>query len=103
MKYTEQLIKDKADQIMKDLDGKFYFTGCVVDALFKENEIVFAAKLKGKKHPVWTVAIKAIFDRLDFLIISDETGEPLYYMNFNTLTFDIEKDKDGKYFKFEVQ
>ncbi len=102
MKYTEQLIKDKADQIMKDLDGKFYFTGCVVDAFYDFNSIINYGKLKGKKHSSWIVGIKAL-DYEDLLFISDETGEPLYYMNFNTLTFDIEKDKDGKYFKFEIE
>lgn len=102
MKYTEQQIKDKADQIMKDLDGKFYFNDCVNKAVFEENEIIFAGKLKGTKHSIWSISIKAVFDHLDFLIISDETGEPLYFMNFNTLTFDIEKDKDGKYYKFKI-
>jgi len=45
--------------------------------------------------PVWRVSVKAVFDNVDFLIISDETGEPLYYQNFNTYIFDIEKDEKG--------
>lgn len=102
MKYTEEQIKEKANQIMKDLDGKYYIENCVSNAKYKRKEEIFTGKLKGKIISSWTISIKAIFDNLDFLLISDETGEPLYYMNFNTICFDIEKDKDGKYFKTEI-
>lgn len=102
MKYTEEQIKEKAHQIMKDLNGKFYFENCVNKAIFQKDEIIFAGKMKGKQVPSWLITIKAIADRLCFLHISDESGEPLYYQNFNLICFDIEKDKDGKYFKTEI-
>lgn len=102
MKHTQEQIKEKADQIMKDLDGKYYFENCVIDTFFKKKEEVFTGKLKGKALSVWIIGIKALADNEDLLFISDETGEPLYYQNFNMICFDIEKDKDGKYFKTEI-
>lgn len=102
MKHTEEKIKEIARKIMKDLDGKYYFENCVIDTFFKKNEEVFAGKSKGKILPVWIVGIKAIADNEDLLYISDETGEPLYYQNFNIICFDIKKEKDGKYFKTEI-
>lgn len=102
MKYTEDQIKELAHQIIKDISGKYYFKNCVNDIFFKEKEEVFVGKSKGKTLPVWIVGIKAIADNENLLYISDETGEPLYYQNFNLICFDIEKDKDGKYFKTEI-
>ena len=102
MKHTEQQIKEKANQIMRDLDGKYYIENSAIDTFFDEKDIVKYGKSKGKTLPVWIVGIKAIFGNEDSMYISDETGEPLYYMNFNTICFDIEKDKDGKYFKTEI-
>lgn len=102
MKHTEEQIKEKARQIMKDLNGKYYFENCVVDTFFKKKEDVFTGKSKGKVLPIWIVGIKAIADNENLLLISDETGEPLYYQNFSMVCFDVEKDKYGKYFKTEI-
>lgn len=100
MKHTEQEIIEKAQLIMKDLDGKFYFDSCVKEAVFKDTELSYG-KQKGETHPTWIIGIKAIFDNEDLLFISDETGEPLYYQNFNTDVFDLEKGSDGKYYRDE--
>ena len=102
MKHTEEQIKEKAHQIMKDLDGKYYFENCVNKVIFEKEEVVYTGKMKGKRMTSWQVSIKAISDHLCFLHISDETGEPLYYQNFSMICFDVEKDKEGKYFKTEI-
>lgn len=96
MKYTKEQILEIADKIMKDLRGKFYFEGCIIDMAFSEQE-TFAGKYKGQIKPQWIVGVKAIFDNEDILMISDEDGEPLYYMNFNTFVYEIAKDEKGYY------
>jgi hypothetical protein len=47
------------------------------------------------------VAVKAPFDNIDFLTISDKTGEPLYYQNFNMIVYEIGKDEKGNYYRIE--
>lgn len=101
MKHTEAQIIAKAKQIMKDLDGEFYFENCTDGALFKENNKINYGSQKDKIVPSWTVFIKAPFDNSDHLYISDETGEPLYYHNFNMILFEIIKDEEGKYYKVD--
>ncbi len=98
MKNTEEQILAKAKKVMKDLKGKFFYEDCVKDAFFDKNTIVKYGKLKDKKHSIWIIGINAFADNEDLLYISDETGEPIYYMNFNTMVFDIEKDEKG-YFR----
>jgi|688.fasta_scaffold96853_4 hypothetical protein len=98
MKHTEEQIIEKAKEILKDLDGKYYFEDCVNKATFKNIDESFIAKNMDIKGAVWSISIHSLADNLDFLVVSDETGEPLYYMNFNTLVFDIEKDEKG-YFR----
>ncbi|MFD2917089.1 hypothetical protein [Psychroserpens luteus] len=101
MKYTEEQITNKAKQVMKDLDGQFYTEECIDGILFKENETVGYGRFEGKQKSIWTVHINAIFDNIDLLFLSDETGEPLYYHNFNMILFEIEKDNKGVYSKKE--
>ncbi len=98
MKYTEEQILAKAKKVMKDVKGKFYSEDCIEGALYQKADKIISGKNKNKIMPTWSVSIKAIFNNIDILTISDETGEPLFYMNFNTLIFDIEKDEKG-YFR----
>jgi len=98
MKYTKEQIIARAKEIMKDLDGKYYFEGCVDGAFYDENYKIISGKNEGKSYSMWVIRIIALMDNSDFLTISDETGEPLYYQNFNTYIFDIEKDEKG-YFR----
>lgn len=102
MKHTEEQIIKKAKQIIKDLDEEFYFEDCTDGLIFEKNNEITDGKLKGETIPCWTVFVKAIFDNSDHLLISDETGEPILYHNFNMILFDIEKDKNGKYHKVEL-
>lgn len=99
MNYTEEQIIEKTKQIIKDLLDEFYSDELIRKILFKENDTPLIGKYKGQKHPTWTVSVEALFDNVDFLHISDETGEPLYYQNFNTIVFNIDKTPEGKYFK----
>lgn len=101
MNYTEEQIINKARQIIKDLKGKYYSDELIGKAFFQKEETLPFEKNKEQKHPVWTISVEAIFDNVDFLLISDETGEPLYYHNFNTYTFKIVKNSEGKYYKVE--
>jgi hypothetical protein len=101
MKHTKEQIIGKAKQIMKDLDEEFYFEDCTDGAIFEENYEIISGKMEGKMISCWTVYIKAMFDNTDHLFISDETGEPVLYHNFNMILFDIEKDETGKYYKVE--
>ena len=98
MNYTKEEILDKATTILKDLNGKYYFEGCVDDATYIENKLIAFGRFKDEKQSIWIVMAKAFADNVDLLIISDKTGEPLYYQNFNTFVFDIEKDDKG-YFR----
>lgn len=98
MKHTEEQILAKAKEILKDFRGKYYREECINKLTFKKTDESFKAKEKDIKDSVWSVSINSLAENLDFLIISDDTGEPLYYQNFNTFTFDIEKDERG-YFR----
>ncbi|HEU4495924.1 MAG TPA: hypothetical protein VFR70_02620 [Flavobacterium sp.] len=100
MKHTEQEIVEKAKQVMKDLRENYYTETCVDDATFDKQKKLFFGKDKGETHPIWTVSINSLFDKLDFLHISDETGEPLYYMNFSAV-FGIGKNPEGKYYRIK--
>ncbi len=95
MKHTEKEIKAIALKILKDIDGKYFRENCIDSLVFDEKQEF----LDGKIKPAWIIFIKQIFDNEDHLIISDETGEPIYYQNFNYITREIGKDKDGKYYR----
>ena len=98
MKHTEEQIIAKAKEVLKDFRGKYYSEECINKATFNDKDEIFSGKNKGKITDTWSVSIISLAENLDFLTISDETGEPLYYQNFNTFTFDIEKDERG-YFR----
>lgn len=95
MKHTEEEIKTIALKILKDIDGKYYRENCIAKITFhKDDEIDISEK---KIIDTWTISINSLFDNRDFLIISDETGEPIYYQNFNYITSEIIKKEDGTY------
>lgn len=100
-KHSKEQILEKARQVMKDLRTQYYSDTCVDDAIFTADKVLFSGAHEDKTLPVWTVTINSLFDNLDFLHISDETNEPLCYQNFNTLTFDIQKNTEGKYYRVE--
>lgn len=101
MKHTEEQVLEKAKKILIDLFKDLYNETDIRKASFNEKKELIRGKDVGKTHPCWTISINAPFDNIDFLAISDETGEPLYYMNFNTIVYEIGKDPDGNYFRKE--
>lgn len=97
MKHTEQQILEKSKKILKDLHGQYYKGENIENAWFNEKDEV--ARPLGKIMPAWTVSVnEPIFDTSEFLIISDETGEPLYYQNANMIIHEIQKDNQGNYY-----
>lgn len=98
MKHTEEEILEKAKKIMHDLRGKFYREESVLDAFFVNERIILSGTHKDEKIPLWTVSINSLFENIDFLHISDETGKPIFYQNFNTLTFDVGENEEGEYY-----
>jgi hypothetical protein len=101
MLHTEKQILGLAKIVLKGIFKDLYKESDIENAYFNEKKELYRGENEGKEHPCWTVAIKAPFDNADFLTISDETGEPLYYQNFNMIIYEIGKDKDGNYFRKE--
>lgn len=95
MQYNKEKIFEKAKKILTDLNPDFFKVENITKIVFTENDEVI--KPVGKTLSTWTVIInEPIFDSSIFLIISDETGEPIYIQNKHT-TREIEKDKNGNY------
>lgn len=96
MNYTEEQILEKAKKILQDLQEKYYKEENIENAWFEEKDEV--ARPLGKIMPAWTVSVnEPVFDRSEFLVISDETGEPLYMQSSWTTVVEIEKDSAGNY------
>ncbi|MBB4806952.1 hypothetical protein HNP38_002248 [Chryseobacterium defluvii] len=95
MKNTENIIKEKTIKILNDLTEGVYNEDNIVNINFHEkNKLTFPTE---KIIDVWVISIKSLFDNRDFLIISDETGEPIYYHNFNYIKSEIIKNSDEAY------
>lgn len=97
MKYTEQEILEIARKVLKCLRSDRFKEDDIENTFFSKEKELYRGENEGKNHPCWTIAIKAPFENTDFLTISDETGEPLYYQNFNMIIYEIEKDINGNY------
>lgn len=99
MKNTEKEILEIARKVLEGFRKGRYREDDIEKVVFYEKDELIRGSNKGKVHPTWTAIIKAPFDNIDFLIISDETGEPLYYQNFNMIVYEIGKDTEGNYFR----
>lgn len=100
MNYTEEKILLKAKKVLQDLQGEFYKEENIEGTWFEEKDEV--ARPLGAIMPAWTVSIhEPIFDTSTFLILSDETGEPLYIQGSWTSISEIEKNSDGNYIRKE--
>lgn len=97
MKHTIEQIKAKAEIVLKDLEGKYYTENLIEDGFFREKDEIPIGVHKGETVAVWVLFIKSLFDNTDHLIISDETGEPIYIQNSNYILIDILKNEEGKY------
>jgi len=95
MKHIEKQILEKAIKIVKDLtDGVFGEDNIINVNFHEQNKLLFPNE---KIIDVWVISVKSLFDNTDFLILSDETGEPVYYHNFNLIKTEIIKNTDGIY------
>lgn len=95
MNYTEKEIIEKAKQILKDIEGQFYNESIIGTVTYNEKKRILDSE--NQTLETWTVSINSLLDNKDFLIISDETGEPIYYQNFNAKIFEVKKDENGIY------
>lgn len=93
---TREKILEKAQMIMKDLQGKWYKETCVRKINFhKKSEAFDPQELT---NDVWVISLNSIFDKIDFLTISDETGEPIFIRHFSYQVQEIKRDSNGKYY-----
>ncbi len=95
MNYTEKQITEKAIQVLKDIDGKYYRENCIAKVSFHKNDEIHFPK--NKTLDTWIISISSLFNNTDFMIISDETGEPLYYQNFNYTMTELMLKDNGVY------
>lgn len=97
MKHTEKEILELAKKVLFDLQGIYYKEENIKKILYHEKDEV--SRPKGKIIDTWVAVIdEPIFDASEFLTISDETGEPLYYQNANMRIHEIKKDSNGNYY-----
>ncbi|VXB82725.1 conserved hypothetical protein [Flavobacterium sp. 9AF] len=100
MKHTEKQILEITKKTLKGIFKDLYKESDIEKIVFEKNEELIRGKNTGKNHPCWVAIIKSLFDSVDFLVISDETGEPLYIQGKYT-TSEIEKDQEGNYYRKE--
>ncbi len=100
MKHTEKEIFEIIKKTLKDLYKDLYKESDIEKVVFDNNEELIRGKNIGKKHPCWVAIIKSLFDSTDFLVVSDETGVPLYIQG-KYLTSEIERDSEGNYYRKE--
>ena len=96
MKHTENQILE-TQQVLKDLSPTNGNTNKVRSIHFNVEEELARGVGIGKPHPCWIIFIDSLFDNTDILTISYESGESLYYQNFNMATIEIKKDANGIY------
>ena len=100
MKHTEKQILEITKKTLKGIFKDLYKESDIEKIVFEKNEELIRGELAGKNHPCWVAIIKSLFDSVDFLVISDDTGEPLYIQGKYT-TLEIEKDQEGNYYRKE--
>lgn len=99
MKHTDEQMLEKAKQVLKDLQKTSYREENFKKIVFTKEDDV--ARPEGKKIDTWTAVLdEPVFDRLLFLVISDETGEPLYFQSPHRVS-EILKDDKGIYYRKE--
>lgn len=95
MKYTENEMLEKAKKILNDLNPQYFKDEYLKKVVFAKDDDV--ARPIGKVIPTWTAVIEEpITDSYEFLVISDDTGEPLYIQSKH-LVVEIKKDENDVY------
>lgn len=97
MKNTEEQILVKSKKILKDLNPKYFNENQIEKVSYRYNTDI--ARPVGKIMNVWVVILnEPITDSIEFLVLSDDTGEPLYIQSKH-LIIEIEKNENGEYIK----
>lgn len=98
MKHTENEIIIKSKKVLEVLQGEFYEEKNVEGTWYSDDKPPLRGEQKGEVIPLWTVSInEPVFDSTTFLVISDETGEPLYFQTKHKV-YEIFKNEEGKYY-----
>ena len=97
MNYTQEQMLIKAKKVLQDLQKQYFKEENLLGVSFREKDEV--SRPRGKIMDTWVAVIdEPIFEASEFLTISDETGEPLYYQNANMRIHEIKKDDNGNYY-----
>jgi hypothetical protein len=95
MKHSEEQMMAKAKKILSDLQGEYYNDDNIEGIRYNEKDNV--VRPKGQTIQAWTIYVREpLFESSIFLLLSDETGEPLYIQNKHGI-LEIEKDLNDKY------
>lgn len=102
MNYTKEQILELALKTLKDINFECDRNIDIKNISFNESEKPPQGEFGDKEIPTWTATVehgKLLFgeSRSGFLIISDETGEPLYFQTSMVTLMEIEKDENGNY------
>lgn len=98
MNYTQEQIKAKANQALKDINDQYFYEEMIESIVFDLNTDFSVNGTLYTDHPRWLVYIKTIFDNTAIIAISDKTGEPIYYRTSGNIS-KIIRDANGKYYK----
>tara|TARA_B100000678_G_scaffold55027_2_gene44086 strand:+ start:26670 stop:26957 length:288 start_codon:yes stop_codon:yes gene_type:complete len=85
------------DKLYNDLNSSY--EQYEINIYFQEEREIARGENKGEKINAWVVSLEdnSFFDTIDFLTISDETGEPLYFQMKHRV-YEIFKNEEGKYY-----
>ncbi|MFT5892070.1 MAG: hypothetical protein ACI9Y7_002179 [Dokdonia sp.] len=97
MNHTKEQIRQILDKLYSDLKSSFNEED--ISIYFKEERELARGENKGAKIAAWIVSIEdtSFFNTIDFLTISDETGEPLYFQTKHKV-YEIFKHEDDTYY-----
>src|SRR5690606_10574481 len=95
MNLTENDALRIADTVLNDFKNSPFDGRILKHCRYYENDEL--ARPRGSRANVWVAVIdNPLFDDTQFIVISDETGEPLYIQTKHTVN-EIVKNGDGKY------
>ncbi|MFT5892069.1 MAG: hypothetical protein ACI9Y7_002178 [Dokdonia sp.] len=94
---SEENIKEILNKLYVDLNREILDEN-IEKIWFEEKDKIIRGDRRGELLPNWIVAIDfPLFETTDFLTISDETGDPLYFQTKHGV-YEIFKREDGVYY-----
>ena len=98
--YSKEEVIEVSKKVLKDLQKDLFSEDNIVDAIFKLQDSY--PNETDESFSTWTIVVEErVFGNSFFLIISDNTGEPLYTQSKHILS-KIRKDSEGVYFKIST-